>query len=93
MTETKKAIEVFTEVEEATAGLEDLPRVIELIFETYKLNREEITSEDALNMILGRGTIYATLSTVQMRLCDIIDKLQRIDIKKDLTPEHTETTK
>ena len=82
MTETKKAIEILSEVEDATAGLEDLPRVIQLLMSCYNLDEENLTKEQIINIGLAHKTIYATLSTVQMRIYDIIDKLQRIDIKR-----------
>ena len=91
--ELRSAIEVFSDVEDAIAGLEEVPGVLQLLVEAYDLDDRDFTEKQVLDLGTHHKEVYAAISIVQRTLWDMSDKLQKISIKKDLDQENTETTK
>ena len=85
--------EVFTEVENATAGLDELPRLLQLLIDNYNLDSTELTENEMFDLGMASHTIYSVLYIVQSSLYNMSDKLRSISIKKDLDQEDTETAK
>ena len=91
--ELRDVREVFTEVETAVAGLEELPILLQLLIDRYHLDNNERTKTERLDLSMASGTLYSVLYVVQRSLYDMSDKLNAISIKKDLDQEDTETAK
>lgn len=91
--ELRDVREVFTEVETAVAGLEELPILLQLLIDRYHLDNNELTKTERLDLSMASGTLYSVLYVVQRSLYDMSDKLNAISIKKDLDQEDTETAK
>lgn len=85
--------EVFTEVENATAGLDELPRLLQLLIDNYNLDSAELTENEMFDLSMASHNIYSVLYIVQSSLYNMSDKLRSISIKKDLDQEDTETAK
>lgn len=92
-TDLRDVREVFSEVEDATAGLDLLPRLLQLLIDRYDLDSNELTDGERYDLSMANKTIYSVLYTVQSSLYTMSDKLNAISIKKDLDQEDTATTK
>lgn len=91
--ELRSAIEVFSDVENATVGLEELPHLLQLLVDNYDLDSREFTEKQVLDLGMSHNTLYSTIFIVQHTLWDMSEKLSKISIKKDLDQEDAETTK
>lgn len=92
-TELRDVIEVFTDVENAVAGLDLLPRLLQLLIDRYNLDSNELTEDERFDLSMASDTLYSVLYTVQSRLYTMSDKLNAISIRKGLDQEDTETAK
>lgn len=92
-TQLKSAFDVMDEVEDATLGIDELPRLLELLINNYHLYNSEFTEAEMSNLGMAGHTIYSVLYIVQRSLYDMSNKLNAISIKKDLDQEDTETAK
>ena len=91
--ELRDVREVFADVENAVVGLEELPRLLQLIIDNYHLDNREFTKNEMYDLGIAGHTIYSVLYIVQRSLYDMSDKLNAISIRKDLDQEDTETAK
>ena len=85
--------EVFSEVETAVAGIEELPVLLQLLIERYHLDSNELTKDERLDLSMASGNLYSVLYIVQRSLYDMNDRLNAISIKEYLDQEDTETAK
>lgn len=92
-TQLKSAFDVMDEVEDATLGIDELPRLLELLINNYHLYNREFTEGEMYALGMAGHTIYSVLYIVQRSLYDMSNKLNAISIKKDLDQEDTETAK
>lgn len=92
-TQLKSAFDVMDEVEDATLGIDELPRLLELLINNYHLYNREFTKDEMSALGMAGHTIYSVLYIVQRSLYDMSNKLNAISIKKDLDQEDTETAK
>lgn len=92
-TQLKSAFDVMEEVEDATLGIDELPRLLELLIDNYHLYNREFTEGEMSDLGMAGHTIYSVLYIVQRSLYDMRNKLNAISIKKDLDQEDTETAK
>ena len=92
-TQLKSAFDVMDEVEDATLGIGELPRLLELLINNYHLYNREFTEDEMSALGMAGHTIYSVLYIVQRSLYDMSNKLNAISIKKDLDQEDTETAK
>ena len=91
--ELRDVREVFADVENAVAGLEELPRLLQLLIDNYNLDSAELTENERFDLGMASNTLYSVLYIVQSNLYTMSDKLRNISIKKDLDQEDTETAK
>lgn len=90
----KTATELFLEVEDATVELEHLPELLQLLIESYKLDKNgDLTKSEIYNLGTSHRIIFATLAIVRDRLWAVNDKLKAIEIQKDLDQGSAATTK
>lgn len=80
--ELRDVREVFTEVEEATSGIGDLPRLLQLLIDSYNLDSAELTDDERYDLSMASDTIYSVLYIVQNSLYTMNEKLKNISIKK-----------
>ena len=91
--ELRDVREVFTDVENAVVGLDELPRLLQLLIDNYNLDSAELTEDERFNLSMANNTIYSVLYVVQNSLYNMSEKLQNISIRKSLDQEDTETAK
>ena len=91
--ELRSAFDVFSDVETATAGLEDLARVLQTLVEAYDLDDLDFTEKHVIDLGTHHKEVYSVIYIVQRTLWEMSDKLSQISIRKDLDQENTETTK
>lgn len=91
--ELRDVREVFTEVENAVAGLDLLPQLLQLLIDRYNLDSNELTENEMFDLSRASNTLYSVLYTVQSSLYTMNEKLENISIRKDLDQEDTETAK
>ena len=88
--EIKTGFEIMSEVEDIIIHLEELPDVIQLLIENFKLDEKEITKSDELDLINRRDMIYSVLTLAQRTIWEVCDGISDIKLKKAQTT--TEST-
>ena len=83
-TPEKTAWEIMDEVEQATIELDQLPTLIQLLIERYKLDQLELTKSEKRDLGEAHKEINDVLTLLQWRLFEMQDKLKAIQTKKDL---------
>ena len=69
--------DAITLVEEASAILSSLPKVLETLVENWNFDRVELTSEDIDNIALQSGSIAAMIKTVETCIITAEEKLDK----------------
>lgn len=76
-------------VEEATIGLDELPTLIQLVIESFNLDKKNPTRDERMDVALNMNAIYTVLSIVQRTIIETNSKLE--DIISDNTTDQQKT--
>lgn len=80
--ELKSVHELMEEVEDLAIKINELPDVIQLLIENFKLDERDWTQNDEYDFIVQRGKIYNVLTLVQRILWETNDGFTNLSIRK-----------
>lgn len=81
----KSVHELMSEVEDISIKINELPDVIQLLIEGYKLDERDWTENEEYDFIVNRGKVYNVLTLVQRILWEVNDEFSNLNIRKAQT--------
>lgn len=83
------ASSVYFEAEQATAPIEQVVRLLSLVYDTYSLGNNELDEIKRANLLMNYDTIGEMLILAMNTLRQVQTEFKEIKIKEDSDPEPT----